>query len=227
MSHPRVDSPPVNPVGVWTIVVAGGSGLRFGARKQFIDLDGKSVISHAVDTAAQTSEGVIAVVPGDAVSSMETALGWPTVSGGDTRAGSVRAGLDAVPDSAEVIIVHDAARPLATSATFARVITAVRQGAKAVVPAVPLADSIRHVEGYPVDRSTLRAVQTPQGFEATALRDAHAAGGDASDDATLVGELGHDVVIVDGDPENRKLTVASDLISAEALLLARRTEETH
>ena len=140
------------------------------------------------------------------------------VAGGATRAESVRAGLAAVAAKASVVLVHDAARPLATAALFTRVIERVANGAAAVIPVVGVTDSIRHVDGHVVDRASLQAVQTPQGFQPEALRAAHATGADATDDATLVGDLGYEVATVDGEPENRKLTVSSDLTFAEAIV---------
>ncbi len=225
MSHARADSQAANRDGVWTIVVAGGSGVRFGARKQFVEIAGRTVLFRSVEAAVSSSEGVVAVVPADSLDQASIELACTVVAGGASRAGSVRAGLNAVPDDAQIVLVHDAARPLVTHAVFQRVVEAVRAGAKAVIPTIEVADSIRHVDGHPIDRSTLRAVQTPQGFDAASLRAGHASAGDATDDATLVGALGHEVVMVEGDPDNRKLTVPSDLISAEALLMARQSKE--
>jgi 2-C-methyl-D-erythritol 4-phosphate cytidylyltransferase len=139
-----------------------------------------------------------------------------TVAGGETRSASVRAGLAAVPDEAEVICVHDAARPLADAGVYQRVIDAIREGADGAVPAVPVSDTIKVVgaDGVIVatpDRAMLVAVQTPQAFRAEVLRAAHAAGGEATDDATLVEAMGGRVVTVPGDPRNRKITDRSDL----------------
>ena len=143
-----------------------------------------------------------------------------TVRGAATRSGSVRCGLAAVPESAEIVVVHDAARPLAAPGLFTAVIAAVRSGADAAVPAVPLVDTIRRRDGGAVDRDELAAVQTPQAFAADALRRAHASGGEATDDATLVEQAGGTVVLVDGDPRNIKITTPSDLAVAAALLAA-------
>jgi 2-C-methyl-D-erythritol 4-phosphate cytidylyltransferase len=115
------------------------------------------------------------------------------------------------------VLVHDSARPLATAELYGRVVEALNAGAAAVVPVVPVADTIRRVAGGVVDRADLRAVQTPQGFRADVLRAAHAAGGDATDDAGLVEALGHPIVMVEGDPVNRKITTADDLVVARAL----------
>ena len=144
------------------------------------------------------------------------------VAGGDTRSDSVRAGLRAVPEDAEVVVVHDAARPLATRALFDAVIAAVRAGADAAVPGIPVSDTLKRVEGErvvdTVDRELLVAVQTPQAFRASVLRAAHAQRGDATDDAALVEAVGGQVVVVPGDPRNLKITTPDDLVVAAALL---------
>lgn len=202
--------------GVWTVVVAGGRGTRFGRPKQLADLDGRPVLVHAVAAAARASEGVVVVLPADLLQEVEGAA--VVVPGGDTRSASVRAGLAAVPATCEVVLVHDAARPLATDALFQRVVEAVRAGADAVVPAVPVTDTIRRVGGGVVDRSELVAVQTPQGFRAEALRHAHAADAEATDDASLVEAAGGRVVVVEGEPHNLKITQPEDLLVARALL---------
>ena len=220
MSHDRASSPEEIAKEVWTIVVAGGSGLRFGSRKQFADLAGRSVLQRSVDAASAASHGVVVVVPSDAAADLElsSTSELHVVAGGETRSESVRSGLDAVKAQASVVLVHDAARPLATPALFDRVIDAVARGAKAVVPVVPVADTIRSVDGGVVDRDQLLAVQTPQGFDASILREAHATAGKATDDATLVEALGHSIETVVGDAANRKLTEPTDLVSAAALI---------
>lgn len=224
MSHDRADLETEVSNFVSTIVVAGGSGLRFGQRKQFAALAGRSVLEHTLNTVAAVSDAVVVVVPEDVVVATQQSLDVheiAVVAGGATRADSVRSGLVAVPLETTVVLVHDAARPLASRELFDRVISGIANGADAVIPVVDVTDSIRHVDGHAVDRSELRAVQTPQGFAPDALRAAHESGQDASDDATLVSALGCVVQTVVGDPVNRKLTVPSDLIVAEALLSAR------
>ena len=213
-------------MSVWTIVVAAGRGERFGSDKQAADLGGRPVVSRSVATSLEASDGVVVVVAPERFVAAEALVAGPDgeatavtlVAGGATRAASVRAGLVAVPDDAEVVLVHDGARPLATAALFARVVAAVRAGADAVVPGVPVADSLRAVDGGVVDRDGVLAVQTPQGFPADRLRAAHAAGTDASDDATLVEAVGGTVVVVDGEPANLKITRPVDLALATASL---------
>jgi 2-C-methyl-D-erythritol 4-phosphate cytidylyltransferase len=209
---------------VWTIVVAAGAGTRFGAPKQFLDLAGVRVVDRSIATAARHSDGIVVVTPSEPVAGAAGVSGpdgveFHSVPGADTRAGSVRRGLFAVPEDATVILVHDAARPLASDALFERVIAAVRGGADAVAPAVPVADTLRRRGGGVVDRDEVVAVQTPQGFAAAALRRAHESGEEATDDVTVVENHGGTVVVVDGDRHNLKLTTPLDMEFA-ALLLA-------
>jgi len=149
------------------------------------------------------------------------------VSGGPTRADSVRRGLAAVPDDAAVIVVHDAARPLASPALFAAVVGALGEdGVDGAVPGVMPADTIKVVDETgcverTLDRSRLVAVQTPQAFRADVLRRAHEhAGPDATDDAMVVEGSGGRVKVVPGETTNLKITGPGDLGSAE-LFLAR------
>ena len=213
--------------GVWTIVVAAGAGNRFGGAKQFSPLGDRHVLDWVVQTAARWSEGVVVVLPESHVVgdnawqssvSDDCAGRVVAVAGGVLRSDSVRCGLSAVPGDAEIVLVHDGARPLASDAVFERVIAAVRGGADAAVPVVGLVDTVRWRQGGVADRRELLAVQTPQAFRAGALRAAHAGGSDATDDATLVEAAGGKVVTVDGDRRNLKITDPHDLAVAEALL---------
>jgi 2-C-methyl-D-erythritol 4-phosphate cytidylyltransferase len=202
---------------VWTIVVAGGTGERFGTAKQYEVLGDLRVIDHSRSTAAAASAGVVVVVP---AADVERENG---VAGGSTRSASVRAGLAAVPPEATIICVHDAARPLATVELYQRVIAAVSDGADAAIPAIEVTDTIKvidraadgSIEGATVvstpDRTSLVAVQTPQAFRSSALRAAHGQAGSATDDAALVEAFGGRVVIVTGDRFNRKITEPDDL----------------
>lgn len=207
---------------VWAIVVAAGSGARFGGPKQFLAIGTTRLVDRAVETAASVCDGVVVVVP--------TGVAWtgPDVSaavpGGATRAESVRAGLAAVPDDADVVVIHDAARPLASAALFTSVIAAVLEGVDGAVPGLPISDTVKRVEGSRVvatiPRDDLVAVQTPQAFRATALRAAHAGGADGTDDAALVEAAGGTVVVVPGEAANLKVTNRDDLARAGALLTA-------
>ena len=204
---------------VWTVVVGAGRGSRFGGLKQYEEIGGTRIIDRSVSMARSAGSQVIVVVPGD---DAEREGG---VAGGESRAASVRAGLAAVPAEAEIICVHDAARPFATVELFERVIAAVRAGADAAVPGVPVSDTIkvvRTVDGElevssTPDRSTLIAVQTPQAFRADVLRAAHAGGAEGTDDASLVEIAGGRVVIVEGEATNRKITTAEDLAWARGV----------
>ena len=201
-------------------MVAAGSGRRFGADKLSVAIDGdETVLDRSVATALDVSAGVVVVLRADDPLLVATpAAGVTFVAGGATRAESVRRGLAAVPETATVILVHDAARPLADAAVYRRVIDAIEAGAVAAVPVVPVVDTIRTVEGELVDRDRLRAVQTPQGFRAEVLREAHATSRDATDDAALVADAGHEVVLVEGDLRSLKVTRPTDIAVIRALL---------
>jgi 2-C-methyl-D-erythritol 4-phosphate cytidylyltransferase len=207
-------------VATWAIVVAGGSGDRFGAPKQFARLSGSTVIDRAVAAARSACDAVVVVVPTDR--EWTAPPGVTTAPGGDTRSASVRSGLAAVPDEVEVVVVHDAARPLATRALFAAVIEAVHAGADGAVPALPVVDTLKRIVDRrilaTVPRDDLVIVQTPQAFRAAALRAAHHDGETDTDDAALVERHGGTVVTVPGDVRNLKLTVTADLELAQALL---------
>jgi 2-C-methyl-D-erythritol 4-phosphate cytidylyltransferase len=205
---------------VWTVVVAAGSGSRFGGTKQYERLAGRRVLDWSLLAAHTGADGVVVVVPPDRAGDVEP-LADVVVAGQGTRSGSVRAGLARVPVDAEIVVVHDGARPLAEAALFASVVDAVRGGADGAVPGVPISDTLRARSGAVVDRDELVAVQTPQAFRAAALRAAHGEGADATDDATLVEAAGGKVVVVDGSATNLKITNQADLVVAEALLHAR------
>jgi 2-C-methyl-D-erythritol 4-phosphate cytidylyltransferase len=218
---------------VWTIVVAGGSGRRFGSLKQFEELGGRRVLDLSVDVARQCSDGVVVVVPA------EDAEREGGVAGGPTRTASVRNGLAAVPADASVILVHDAARPFASPSLYRSVIGAVLAGADGAVPGLPVTDTVKTIEvvestsldlsGEDVpavvprvtatpDRATLVAVQTPQAFRADVLRRAYVPEIDGTDDASLVELIGGTVVVVPGELDNRKITVPDDLVWAREFL---------
>jgi 2-C-methyl-D-erythritol 4-phosphate cytidylyltransferase len=161
---------------------------------------------------------VLVVPPG-------TLPGADAVEGGPTRSASVRRGLAAVPASADIVVVHDGARPFASPALFQAVVDAVADGADGAVPALPVTDTIKRVAPGGVvqetlDRAGLVTVQTPQAFAAVVLRAAHAAGAEATDDAALVEAAGGRVVAVPGEAANRKLTVPADLTWAEQQVAA-------
>ena len=203
-------------MSTWTVVVAAGSGTRFGGDKQLADLSGMAVLARSVASASAVSAGVVVVVSAGRRAEVSGVLSGlerveAIVDGGATRSESVRCGLAAVPDDVGVVLVHDGARPLATPDLFRRVVDAVLAGAVAVVPGVPVTDSLRTADGRVMPRDGVIAVQTPQGFSAGRLRSAHAGGGEASDDATLVEAAGGAVMVVEGEASNLKITRPADL----------------
>ncbi len=206
---------------VWCVVVAGGAGRRFGSAKQFAVLGDERVVDRSARIAAGACDGVVVVLPaGVSAADAVVAHADLVVEGRSTRTGSARAGVAAVPARADVVLVHDAARPLAAPWLYRRVIDAVRGGAVAVVPVVEVTDTIRAVEGTVVDRDRLRSVQTPQGFDAAVIRSALRTGVDATDDAGAVEAAGYPVRMVEGDPDNRKITTPADLEFARAVISA-------
>jgi 2-C-methyl-D-erythritol 4-phosphate cytidylyltransferase len=213
----------------WAVVVAAGGGRRFGGYKQFANLVGRQVVDWSLEVAKRTCTGVVLVVPPGLVD-LYLSCADRVVAGGPTRTASVAAGLGAVPLDAAIVVVHDAARPLAREELWRKVIAAVAEGFDAAVPCVAVADTIkqRGADGQLVtlDRERLVASQTPQAFSASVLRAAHAraraAGEEATDDAALVEAMGGRVVSVEGENTNLKLTRPVDLQVAVALLTAAR-----
>jgi 2-C-methyl-D-erythritol 4-phosphate cytidylyltransferase len=212
----------------WAILVAAGSGERLGAErpKAFVALGERVLLAESLER-LDTSEwidAVVVAVPADwedaAIALAEELVASKVaavVTGGATRAESVRAALAQIPEAALVVIVHDAARPLVDDAVIERVILPLGEGYDAVVPALPLADTVKRVERglvvETVDRSDLVTVQTPQAFTATALRAAYAADEpfSATDCASLVEARGGRVRVVEGDVRLLKITTAADL----------------
>ncbi|MFW5473748.1 2-C-methyl-D-erythritol 4-phosphate cytidylyltransferase [Knoellia sp. CPCC 206450] len=215
-------------------MVAAGQGTRLGAAqpKAFVRLAGTTLLEHAVTRAFEATDTgqVVVVAPashlveaGALVSADPRSGDVTVVAGGAERTASVAAGLAALRDDLDVVLVHDAARCLAPAALFDRLVEAVRAGADAVVPGLPVTDTIKAVDAAGVvvgtpDRSTLRAVQTPQAFRRSVLAAAHASGTEATDDAALVERVGGRVLVVDGDDLAFKVTTAADLERAERIL---------
>ncbi len=204
-----------NDSAIWTIVVAAGSGTRFGKPKQFESLGAETVLDHAIAQALTVSDGVVVVLATDRLG-LQLPNGCISVEGGATRSESVRAGLDVVPETAEIICVHDAARPLASEDLFWRVVESVRGGADGSVPGIAVNDTIKEVDNFgvvtrTVPRARIVAVQTPQAFAAQKLRAAHASGEEGTDDAELVERAGGKIVVVNGEITARKITMPDDL----------------
>ncbi|WP_431986602.1 2-C-methyl-D-erythritol 4-phosphate cytidylyltransferase [Streptomyces griseoflavus] len=229
------------------VIPAAGRGVRLGpgAPKALRALGGTPMLIHAIRAMADSRAVslVVVVAPPDGAAEVRTLLDahalpdrtdFVVVPGGDSRQESVMLGLDALPPGYDIVLVHDAARPLVPVDTVDAVVEAVRDGAPAVVPALPLADTVKQVEpaagpGEPEpvvatpDRSLLRAVQTPQGFDRATLVRAHeTVRDDVTDDASMVEQLGLTVVTVPGHEEAFKVTRPLDLILAEAVLARRR-----
>jgi 2-C-methyl-D-erythritol 4-phosphate cytidylyltransferase len=215
----------------WAIVVGAGDGRRLGGDrpKAFVGLGDEVMLAHSVRMLDDhpAVDGIVLVVPegweepatllADELVAGKVAA---AVAGGSSRAASVAAGLAAVPDDADLILVHDAARPFAKSELVSRVLEALGQ-ADGAVPGVPLTDTVKRVHAGVVvetpDRSQLVAVQTPQGFRADVLRRAHAQADElaaATDCASLVEATGGRVAVVEGDPANLKVTTPDDLAEA-------------
>lgn len=203
------------------MVVAAGEGRRFGGPKQFSPLAGRLVVQWSVDAARGVADEVVLVVPPAHLEDPAYHAGCTHVApGGSTRAASVRAGLALVAPEADIVVVHDAARPLASPRLFALVVQAVRSGAPGAIPGLAVVDTLKQVEGdrvvATVDRDHLVAVQTPQAFAAEVLRRAHRAGGAGTDDAALLEAIGEQVVVVPGEARNLKLTDLADRERLEA-----------
>ncbi|WP_026357021.1 2-C-methyl-D-erythritol 4-phosphate cytidylyltransferase [Mycobacterium sp. 141] len=220
------------------VVPAAGSGERLGAGrpKAFVKLGGKPLLEHALLglRASGVVDDVVVAVPPALTDQAKLIFGGAAeiVAGGADRTESVRLALEAVGD-AEFVLVHDAARALTPAALIVRVVRALEAGHSAVVPGLPLTDTIKAVDANGVvlgtpERAGLRAVQTPQGFHTDVLRRAYrqaprsnslqAPAGGLTDDASLVERTGTPVQIVDGDPVAFKITTPMDLLLAQALL---------
>ena len=219
---------------VAVLVPAAGQGTRLGpgAPKALRELAGEPLLVHAVrGLRAAESVGVIVVAaPPDALAEVAGLLApydVEVVAGGEERQQSVALALATLPPHVEVVLVHDAARCLTPGEVVERVIAAVRGGAPAVVPVLPVADTVKEVAHGRIlrtlDRGRLVAVQTPQGFARETLEEAHAGatGVPATDDAGLVEVLGRSVATVAGHEEAFKVTRPIDLLLAEAVLRAR------
>ena len=219
------------------IIVAGGSGTRFGAQmpKQFIDLSGKPILMRTIEAFEEAlgrgKHEIIVTLPADQMSLWHDlcerhafAVLHRVVAGGQTRWHSVKNALDSISNAADVdvIAVHDGVRPLASVELIGRIFEAARRDG-AAIPVVMLNDSVRQVDGddsRALDRSSLRAVQTPQAFTAGLLLEAYSQPYEATftDDASVVERAGHRVTLVEGDPRNLKITRPMDLALAEYLL---------
>jgi len=224
------------------VVPAAGKGERLGpgTPKALRELGGVPMLVHAVRTLARARlvDAVVVAAPAAEVASVRALLAdhevpaeVSVVAGGTTRQESVGRAVASLPAEIDIVLVHDAARPLAPVELVDAIAAAVRDGADAVVPVLPVPDTIKEVDAaeqvtQTLDRAALRAVQTPQGFRRAVLEQAHAAAGGelATDDAGLVERLGLKVSTVRGAEEAFKVTRPLDLVLAEAVLAKRRAE---
>ena len=204
------------------IIAAGGSGERFGAPipKALVHLGDRTLLDHALSALSAVVDEIVVTAPAGFEEQIRAMVGEEitVVTGGATRSGSVRAGL-AVIKGAEFVLVHDAARALASRELAARVVASLKSGDVAVVPALPVIDTLQSVgaDGYvvtAVDRSSLRRIQTPQGFTFSVLNEIHQGAHDATDDSTLALNAGHKVRVIAGEERALKITTQSDLATA-------------
>ncbi len=233
----NADSPTNRAAGgaaAWALVVAAGTGARLGIDrpKAFAQLRGRPLLAESLDRLDRCPvvDAIVVAAPAGweepAILLSEELAATKVVAcvtGGDTRAESVRAALGEVPEEALVVLVHDAARPLVDDAVVERVLEPLGRGFDGAVPALPLEDTVKRVSGgvvlETVPRDELVRAQTPQAFLAPTLRRAFAGDlGDATDCASLVERVGGRVAVVEGDPKLVKVTTAADLELVESLL---------
>ncbi len=219
----------------WAIIAAAGSGSRMGGGrvKTLQPLGGRPVITYSVERLGALCDGVILVARDEDIDEYQRVLRREGLKvdfllpGGRDRKQSVLSGMRGLPEDCDLVLVHDGARPLVTDALIQRVIDSARQHGSGV-PALDVTDTVKRLseEGLSVDtvdRRLLRTVQTPQGFHRALLEGAyHEGAGPATDDASLVEQLGVPVHLVEGDPDNLKITFPGDLERAEALLCGSR-----
>lgn len=219
------------------IIAAAGSGERLGAKtpKAFVQLAGRTLIEHAFSSLSPLVDEVVIAAPATYEGQVQSLFGESAkvVTGGATRSASIAHALEAISPDIEFVLVHDAARALASTSLAGRVIQALNDGEVAVIPALPVVDTIKSInsDGYVTltpDRTYLRAVQTPQGFTRQILNRAHQdseRNPDATDDAALVESLGEKVKVIEGEARALKITTGEDLERAMAILGLSRSDE--
>ena len=209
------------------IIAAAGSGERFGATlpKALITLGNRTLIEHAVAALAPIASEIVICAPAGYEKQIQELVGADitVVTGGTTRSDSVRAGIAALTGKNKYVLVHDAARALASTQLAKNVLAALEKGEVAVIPGLELIDTVKsvdssgHVTSTP-DRASLRRVQTPQGFDLEILKKAHSSGANATDDGALVEAIGHKVLIINGEDRALKITTPADLATALSTL---------
>jgi 2-C-methyl-D-erythritol 4-phosphate cytidylyltransferase len=221
-------------MSVWAILVAAGRGERLGLDhpKAFAKLGDDPLLAEPLRRLDESEwvDAIVVVAPPGweepailLAEELACSKVRASVTGGDSRTDSVRAGLAEVPADALVVLVHDAARPLVTEEVVGRVLAPLSEGWDGAVPGLPVADTLKRVapDGAileTVERESVWAVQTPQAFVADTLRRAYEDGDAATDCATLVEGVGGRVKVVDGDPQLLKVTTADDLAKVAAWL---------
>lgn len=220
-------------MSVWAVIVAAGRGERLGLDrpKAFAGLGGRPMLAESLERldASDWIDSIVVAAPPDweepvilLAEELSCSKVIASVPGGETRAASVRAGLAEVDDDAAVVLVHDAARPLVSEDVVERLLTTLNEGWDGVVPGLPIADTVKRVEGDrlagTVDREELVIAQTPQAFVWPVLRDAAARGDEATDCAALVEARGGRIKVVPGDPRLMKITDRADLELVERWL---------
>lgn len=214
-------------------MLAGGGGNRFGGLKQFAELGGQTLLDRVVQLAGKCCDGVVIVLP--AAQAQDERYDQPRqiiATGGATRAESVRSGLAALPPEVGIVVITDAAHPLATVVLYERVIAAVRSGADGALPGLPLADAIKRLEPIEGDSDGVLlgvagattaaggsvSAQMPMAFRLESLLGAHARIGDAVEDSAMVSADGGQVVVIPGEATNVHVTTPAELAVAVALL---------
>jgi 2-C-methyl-D-erythritol 4-phosphate cytidylyltransferase len=220
-------------MSVWAVIVAAGRGERLGLDrpKAFAKLNGRPLLAESLERLEWSDwvDSIVVAAPPDweePVILLAEELGCgkvvAVVPGGESRAASVRAGLAEVPEDATVTLVHDAARPVLSEEVIDRLMTAQNEGWDGVVPGMPVADTVKRVDGEQIvetiDRESLVGAQTPQVFVSPVLRDAAASGDDATDCAALVEARGGRIKVVAGDRRLMKITDPADLELASTWL---------
>jgi 2-C-methyl-D-erythritol 4-phosphate cytidylyltransferase/2-C-methyl-D-erythritol 2,4-cyclodiphosphate synthase len=216
------------------IIAAAGAGNRLGADlpKALVKLLDKTLVEHAVTNLAQVAQLIIVTAPAGYEAQFKKILGdqVTVVTGGILRSDSIRIALASIPNQYEYVLVHDAARSLASADLAKSIVAQLAKGEQAVIPVLEVVDTIKEVDskGYvrnTPNRAALRAVQTPQGFVRTTLARAHQASEDATDDAALVEALGVEVKSIAGEESAFKITNKSDLSRAIQFLLPDSTRQ--
>jgi 2-C-methyl-D-erythritol 4-phosphate cytidylyltransferase/2-C-methyl-D-erythritol 2,4-cyclodiphosphate synthase len=210
------------------IIAGAGSGHRLGADlpKALVKLIDKTLVEHAVNALAPVAQLIVVTAPAGFEDKFKEILGdqVKVITGGVLRSDSIRIALNEIGNEYEFVLVHDAARGIASTQLATMVINELANGEQAVIPALDVVDTIKEIDanGYvrnTPERANLRAVQTPQGFSKSALAHAHASAEDATDDAALVEAIGIKVKVIAGEERALKITTKSDLARAVEILL--------